>query len=130
VPKILVAGRAPVRPTPANIIAVIGRDGAEELDATRFRLDEIEALTDLVEKEAMATHSEPRVDLFVNDDQIPLRRFPRDTLRNILAAFVATLDGVAREWTSLRVVIEKRPTARRSRRVGLNSGSRGQRQKG
>jgi molybdopterin-guanine dinucleotide biosynthesis protein B len=79
--------------TSVTKLIAIASDEPLETKARQFSLDDIKGISDLLEKEFIQPQRE-RVSLYVNDKAIPLTKFPRQIVTNVLTALASSLKGV------------------------------------
>ena len=91
--------------SPNQLLAVVTD---EPLDVTvpQFDRDDIEGLTDLIEKWLLDQPKE-EAELFVNDNFVPMNRFVKDFITKTLLGMVSTLNGI-NGIKSLRIMLRRR----------------------
>ena len=92
---------------PSSATLAVVTDEPLGIDVPQFSKDEIQGLTDLIEKKLQAQSKGEDVELFVNDNFIPINPFVRDLLTRVLVAMVASLKGV-KEVKSLSVSLRRK----------------------
>jgi len=98
-------GKELLSPT-RQLIAVV-TDEPLEVDAPQFSKEEMPKIADLIENILLTHHIENEVDLFVNNDHIPIKETTRDLLSRTLTAMVSDLkEGV--EISSLRIFMRRK----------------------
>jgi molybdopterin-guanine dinucleotide biosynthesis protein MobB len=79
--------------TSVTKLIAIASDELLEAKVQQFSLEDIKGISDLLEKEFIQPQRE-RVSLYVNDKAIPLTKFPRQIVTNVLLALASSLKGV------------------------------------
>jgi len=93
---------APVR----QLLAVV-TDEPLDVDVPQFSKEDIRGLADLIEKHVQAKPRGEDVELFINDEHIPLNPFVKSLVANTLIGMVASLKKVG-EVTSLLVSLRRK----------------------
>jgi molybdopterin-guanine dinucleotide biosynthesis protein MobB len=93
--------------SPIKQLLAVVTDEPLDMNMPQFSRDEIQELTDLIEKHLRAQSEGSDIELFVNDASIPLNLFVRALMTRTLVAMVSGLKGV-KEVKSLRISLRKK----------------------
>ena len=78
---------------PQQLLAVV-TDEPLAVDVPQFSRDEIQKIADLIKDKLLAQRKGEDVELFINDDYIPINLFIKNLLARMLIAMVSGLKGV------------------------------------
>jgi molybdopterin-guanine dinucleotide biosynthesis protein B len=86
-------------------LIAVASDEPLETKVRQFSLDDIKGISDLLEKGFIKPQKE-RVGLYVNEKAIPLTKFPKQVVTNVLTALASSLKGV-KKIKSLEIFLKK-----------------------
>jgi molybdopterin-guanine dinucleotide biosynthesis protein B len=86
-------------------LIAVASDEPLETKVRQFSLDDIKGISDLLEKGFIKPQKE-RVGLYVNEKAIPLTKFPKQVVTNVLTALASSLKGV-KKIKSLEIFLRK-----------------------
>jgi len=93
--------------SPLKQLLAVVTDEPLDLDIPQFSRDEIQKIANLIEKTVISQNQENDVDLFLNDDHLPLNKFSKNLLFRTLVAIVSGMKG-SKEVQNLRISFRRK----------------------
>ena len=93
--------------SPVNQLMAVATDEPLDVNVPQFSRDDIQGLADVIEKNLKAQPENDDIELFVNDNPVPLNPFLRDLMNRVLVAMVSGLKGV-KEVKNLHISMRKK----------------------